>query len=119
MKRNGRPPFQPTGAQRRRCSILAAARMPQSDIALIFGITEPTLRKHFTTELTRGAAECNGQIIESLYEAASGGNVTAQKAWLARQASAEGSVEPMGKKDQREAAAKAPPPDEWEGLVAH
>lgn len=114
-----RPAFQPTQEQRDRCSILAAARMPQEDIALVFGISKNTLCKHFTTELTIGAADRNAVIIESLYSSAADGNVSAQKAWLARQPSPEGSLETLGKKQIADVEARKPPTGEWEGLVAN
>lgn len=115
-----RPPFKPTAAQRVRVAILAAARMSKIDIALSLDIDPKTLDKHFAEELTIGAAKKNAEIHAAMFKAATkGGNVAAQKAWLARHASPEGSLETLGKKEQREAEAKAPPPGEWEGLVKH
>ena len=115
----GRPSFLPTKAQRERASILSAARMSEADIALAFGISRPTLRKHFAKELTVGAAQRNAAMLEQLYRTGIEGNVSAQKAWLARQPSPEGSLETLGKKQIADAEAHKPPTGEWEGLVAH
>ena len=113
----GRPQFQPTNEQRDQCSILAAGRMAEADIAAAFGITRPTLRKHFADELTTGAAERNAAVVVQLYRAAMDGNVAALRLWLARQADQQ--AETLGRKAQREADAADPPPPEWADLIPH
>lgn len=119
----GRPPFKPTKAQRYRCSVLAAARMSEADIARVFGVSVPTLRKHFDEELTAGAAQRNAEISEALFESGKAGNVAAMKAWQMR-ASAPGvpgapSTDGLGKKELQEIEAKLPPAGEWGELVKH
>ena len=113
----GRPQFQPTPEQRSRCSILSAGRMPEEAIASVFGITRPTLRKHFADELTTGAAQCNGAVLEQLYRTAMDGNVAALRLWMSRQGDEQG--EALGRKAQREADAADPPPPEWADLIPH
>ena len=113
----GRPQFQPTPEQRSRCSILSAGRMPEEAIASVFGITRPTLRKHFADELTTGAAKRNAAVLLALYETAVAGNVAAARTWLARQADQQG--EALGRKAQREADAAEAPPAEWADLIPH
>ena len=113
----GRPQFQPTNEQRDQCSILAAGRMAEADIAAAFGITRPTLRKHFADELTTGAAERNAAVVVQLYRAAMDGNVAALRLWLARQADQQ--AETLGRKAQREADAAEAPPGAWADLIPH
>ena len=113
----GRPQFQPTNEQRETCSILAAGQMSEEAIASVFGITRPTLRKHFADELTTGAAKRNAAVLLALYETAVAGNVAAARTWLARQADQQG--EALGRKAQREADAAEAPPAEWADLIPH
>ena len=113
----GRPQFQPTPEQRSQCAILSAGRVSEADIAAVFGITRPTLHKHFADELTTGAAQRNAAVLEQLYRTAMDGNVAALRLWLARQA--DQLVEALGKKAQREADAAEAPPAEWADLLRH
>ena len=113
----GRPQFQPTPEQRSQCAILSAGRMAEAGIAAVFGITRPTLHKHFAAELTQGAAQRNAAVLLALYETAVAGNVAAARTWLARQADQQGAL--LGKKAQREADAAEAPPAEWADLLRH
>jgi len=114
----GRRPFTPTKAQRTKCEILAAGRMSEADIAAVFGISRPTLRKAFAAELTAGAARRTAAALEALYESALSGNVAALRCWLARRAGAEAPAVP-GKKQQAEAEGLEPPSGEWAALLPH
>ena len=120
----GRPPFKPTKAQRHRCSVLAAARMSEADIARVFGVSVGTLRKHFDEELTVGVALRNAEMNEALFESGKAGNVAAMKAWQARASAIPGatdapSTDGLGKKEIQEIEAKRPPAGEWGELVKH
>lgn len=128
----GRPAFKVTDALRRRVSILAAARMPKVDIARALGCDEKTLDKHFSPELTVGIAKRNAEVLVAMFKSARGGNVAAQKAWIARQdvmpetprtpapaPTPEAKPAKLGKKEELEAAANAEPPAEWGVLVKH
>lgn len=117
----GRPEFNPSDAQRKRVSILAAGGMAHEQIAAAIGISRTTLLKHFDGELTKGAADRKAEVLDALFKAAKKGNVAAQKAFLQR---ADGEVKSgrtghLGKKEQAAAAAEeasqpgnkfAPPP---------
>ena len=113
----GRPQFHPTNEQRDQCATLSAGRMPEEAIAAVFGITRPTLHKHFAAELTQGAAERTAAVLLALYEMAVAGNVAAARTWLARQADQQG--EALGRKAQREAASAEAPPGAWADLIPH
>ena len=80
----GRPRFTPTAEQRRMVKSLAAYGLPQSEIAAMLGLrSEKTLRKHFRSELDRGAAEANSQVAQSLYRMATDGkSPAAAMFWL-------------------------------------
>ncbi len=113
----GRPQFQPTNEQRDQCAIFAAGRMAEADIAAVFGITRPTLRKHFADELTTGAAQRNAAVLLALYATALAGNVAAARTWLARQADEQGAL--LGKKARQRADAAEAPPGAWADLIPH
>lgn len=81
MARRGRPPFKPTKEQRDIVESTSGYGIPHDQIARLIGITKPTLEKHFRNELDVGAAKANAKVVESLYEQAVGGNVTAAIWW--------------------------------------
>ena len=58
-------------------------------------------------------------MLEQLYRTAMDGKVSAQKAWLARQADHLGAAEALGKKAQLDADAADTPPSEWAALLKH
>jgi hypothetical protein len=65
-------------------AILAAAGMPERDIAVVLECARGTLRTHFADELAHGRVRCRAQVLKALYAAARApGNVSAAKAWLA------------------------------------
>ena len=80
----GRPRFNPTAEQYRMVKSLAAYGLRQSEIAAMLELrSEKTLRKHFRSELDRGAAEANSQVAQSLYRlATSGKSAVAAIFWL-------------------------------------
>ncbi len=55
--------------------------IPQADICAVIGIAKGTLEKHFRAEIDQGAAKANAKVVESLYNQATGGNVTAAIWW--------------------------------------
>lgn len=96
--------------------------MPHEEIALAFGISTPTLKKHLAAELSIGAHKRRIEVLEALHGAAvNKGNAAAAKAYLAAipQASApDPDPEPMGKKAQANEAAKtAQVGTGWEGIL--
>lgn len=109
----GRPAFQPTATMRRRVAVCAGGGMSHETIATALGISIPTLRKHFETELTAGAHDKRMQLVEKLHAAALKGNASAIKAYLSM--SPEYIVPPKPKAD---AQPPAPAPALPEGKKA-
>lgn len=110
MAKRGRPPFKPTAAMRRKVAAATAGGIPQESIALAIGCTPPTLRKHFATELTIGAAAQRVDVMDALFRKARAGNVAACKAIQAMSpAAAPNGVKP-DKAGAKSAAAAAPKP---------
>jgi hypothetical protein len=100
--------------------------MTHAEIAAVIGISEPTLRLHYATELCAGAAQKRADVVEALFRAATNGNVTAQKAWLAqpRELSDPATMPDKparpGKKEQAAAeAVDAQSGTSWAGLLPH
>lgn len=74
-------PHKPTADSRQQAEMMAGVGVPQSDIALLLGISEPTLRKHYADDLARGMAKANARVGQSLFQQAVGGNVAAAIFW--------------------------------------
>lgn len=119
--KGGRPPFEPTAAQRRQVAISAGGGMSHEDIALALGIARNTLEKHFQGELSVGASKKRLEVLNALYRGAMKGNVAAAKAYLAnepRVAAPPPKPEPIGKKQQAEVEARtAADGTEWGSLL--
>ncbi|MDB5415092.1 MAG: hypothetical protein JWR10_3427 [Rubritepida sp.] len=122
----GRPAHKPTDETRQRVQILTASGMPAWQIASVMLISEPTLRLHYEGDLQLGRASKTAEVIEALFLSAKGGNVSAQKAWLAQfrqlndppQSDAPPANQPVGKKDATRAAAlSAEMGTGWDGLL--
>lgn len=122
--KRGRPAYRATAEKRERVEILVATGMAEEEIARVIGIAPNTLRKHFREELLNGRAKRRGAVIEAMFRAATGGNVSAQKAYvqltdLAPPAArtAEKAAKP-GKKEIAERLAETAAEDTgWNGLV--
>ena len=82
----GRPEYQKTDEDAKNVEALTIAGVTQKLIAEILKISEPTLRKHYRTELDTSKAKANAVISQSLFKLAREGNVTAQIFWLKTQA---------------------------------
>lgn len=72
----------PTDEQREQVKTLSGLGVPQEDICTMIGITEPTLRKHYRTEIDLGFAQANAKIAGSLFKQATSGNTAAAIFWL-------------------------------------
>lgn len=111
-----------------------AAVITQSEIAIVLGIDEKTLRKHYRDELDRGLYKANAKVGANLYKIACGGGreaVTAAIFWLKTRAGwseysppprepkkSPPAQKPLGKKAQADIDANSPPDDEdWADLV--
>jgi hypothetical protein len=77
-KKAGRPPFEPTKEQRDRVEAMVGFGIPEEAIAKHIGVSGPTLRKHFRTEIDTGATKMLTSVAGALYRNAMKGNVTAQ-----------------------------------------
>jgi DNA-binding CsgD family transcriptional regulator len=69
-KRKGRPRYHPTEKERKQVRTMAGLGIPQEQIALVIGLSEPTLRKYFRHEIKVGAIEANTQVAASLWRQA-------------------------------------------------
>lgn len=76
--------YEPTAEQRDQVEIWVGGGLSHEAIAHNLGISQPTLRKHFEAELSHGHAKKGAEMMEAMFRAGIGGNVAAQKAYLAR-----------------------------------
>lgn len=106
---SGRLPHVPTDETRERVAILLGAGMPAWQVAQAIGIAESTLRDHYAAELDSGRAAKRAELIVAMHTAGRGGNVAAQKAYLAMDSDLDAPPEPrpdpLGKKDAANQAA--------------
>lgn len=128
----GRPEHVPTAESRERVRVGAGGGMSHEGLAMVLGISRPTLLKHYAFELGAGAHDARLEVIEAMREVAlRKGNVAAAKLYL-QFAPEEGELAPvqdgdvpaepeepkLGKKAQAEEDAKgADRGTEWEGLL--
>ena len=59
--------------------------LPHEQIAMLIGIDDKTLRKHYRHELDMGKAKANGQIAKTLYSKAIAGDTTSLIWWTKTQ----------------------------------
>ena len=64
--KGGRPCFAPTDKQRGQVEAMTAYGATEEDIAMVVGISRPTLRKHFRKELDVGAVKATAAPVRSL-----------------------------------------------------
>src|SRR5579864_3212459 len=81
----GRPSFAPRPDQRQMVQVLRANGVPIDTIARNIGVSKPTLRKYFKEELYHGYEQVKAAMGAALVKAGLGGNVGAQRYWLATQ----------------------------------
>lgn len=112
-KNSGRKAYQPTDEEREKVRVLKAGGMSNEAIAEAIGISEPTLSKHFSSDLEIGAAKVTAEVLMARYRSAMGGNVSAQNKMLeqvgavrARDKRAPAPPK-LGKKEQQALAAKS------------
>lgn len=63
---------EPTEVTRGKVQSLAQFGIPQDQIAAAIGVSAPTLRKHYATELAAGKLAANRQVAQNLFAYASG-----------------------------------------------
>lgn len=81
----GRPEHEPTERVRGQVKALAAMGATLFEVSVVMAISEPTLRKHYATELATGLIEANAKVAQSLFRQATAQdkpNVTAAIFWL-------------------------------------
>jgi len=126
-ERWGRPSFAKTEENQKLVAILRGKGWSQAQIATHLGCDEKTLRKHFSRELAAGGDLIEAEALQVLYTQMRRGSIPATKALLGElergraappAPKKEPVAEPLGKKAQAEAAAKAPPSG-WGDLVRH
>jgi hypothetical protein len=71
-RKHGQAPYVPTDKDRLTVKIMVAGGIEQSAIALVLGISAPTLRRNFRREIDTGAAEVAGQVLAPLIAMAVG-----------------------------------------------
>lgn len=123
--KRGRPEHKVTDEDREKVRVLKAGGMSNEAIAEAIGIAVKTLTKHFFPDLEIASAKVTADLLMARYQSAIGGNVSAQNKMLEqvgavraqnRRAPTEPKPEKLGKKEERQAAAKrvggrfAPPP---------
>ena len=79
-----RPSFQATVRQRHQVKSMVAFGLRQDEIATLLEITPKTLRKHFRSELDKGALEANAEVMRSLFKMATSGRNTAATIFWAK-----------------------------------
>lgn len=101
-KNSGRHEFQPTDEDREKVRVLKAGGMSMEAIAEAVGISEPTLRKHFSSELDRATAKVRAEVLMARFRSAMGGNVSAQNKMLelVGASAADDKVNARGKKSE-------------------
>lgn len=111
-RNSGRPAYAPTDDEREKVRVLKAGGMSNEAIAEAIGISEPTLRKHFSSELDRATAKVRADLMMARYRSAMGGNVAAQNKMIEQVSAAQvqekraPKPEKLGKKEERQLAAQ-------------
>jgi len=83
--KRGRPEHERTERNANKVSLLFALGHDVKDVAAALGITQPTLRKHYFSEVSQRDAmrlKLKAEVLSSLFDQAKGGNVGAMKKLL-------------------------------------
>lgn len=118
-----RPAHKPTAATRRQVAAAAGGGMRQEDIANGIGITVPTLRKHYSAELSAGAARERMAVLAKVLAQAKKGSTSAARLYLQQVPTSvadpeEGGNPKLGKKEKAQVDAKtAAKGTEWDDLI--
>ncbi len=122
----GRPAHEPTDKERKQVAALAGLGIRMEDIALVMGLSPPTLRKYYSHELEVGLITANAKVAESVFKQATDParpNIAAAIFWLKCRAGwREGGGVPLddppGKKEQAARdAVTAQDGTGWEALL--
>jgi len=82
MAKMGRPPYEPTDADREVAKRLSALGTTYEDIAKKLKISSDTLVKYYGQELEEGRIDANASIAGTLFSQAKKGNTAAAIFWL-------------------------------------
>jgi hypothetical protein len=85
IKKGGQKPYERSKKDQDLVESMAGYGIPQEDIARVVGISPPTLRKYYPSELATGATKTNQKVAERLFQHCMGtgqGSVTACIFWL-------------------------------------
>jgi len=77
----GQKPHSPSDKDKNLARTLSGLGVPQNDIAILVGVSKPTLLKYYRDDLDLGLAEANAKVAGSLFQQATGGNVAAAIFW--------------------------------------
>jgi hypothetical protein len=83
LKLVGHPHFHPTDEDRTKIARMSRLGIPQTQIAIVFGIDPKTLRKHCRKELDQ-AIEANVKVATTLFNMATSGKNTAATIFWAK-----------------------------------
>lgn len=75
----GRKRYEPSSADREKVAVLIGSGMTIEEIAKAMAISEPTLNRHYRSELETGALRKRGEMLVALHRVAGKGNVAAIK----------------------------------------
>ncbi|MBR1004746.1 hypothetical protein [Bradyrhizobium liaoningense] len=81
-KSAGRPEIKVTASDREKVEILIGGGMAVEEIAAAVDMAVNSLKKHFGAELKRGRSRKQAAMLEAMFKAGVGGNVSAQKAYM-------------------------------------
>lgn len=98
-KAAGRPEFTPTDEQRQNVEILIAGGMGLDEVAHAIGVAENTLKKHFPQEIKVARSKKRAEVLVAMFNSAKGGNVSAQKAFIALNGAASADEDFVGRND--------------------
>jgi hypothetical protein len=121
VNKGGRPSHTYDTKIAKQIKLLSAMGIPDFDVAKVVGISAPTMRKYYTTELEVGHIEANAQVAQSLFRQATNDvkpNVAAAIFWMKCRAGWSENQDEVGKKEAANALAKAADVGtSWEGLL--
>jgi DNA-binding CsgD family transcriptional regulator len=81
INRGGQPAFVPTPNQRETVKVMVAAGIQQLHIAVLLGISRPTLRKHFRHEIDLGTAQITPVVLAAHLKLIEAGDMRAIEWW--------------------------------------
>ena len=81
-KKVGRPAYLVTADTRAEVYNLSIVGTRYEDIALVMGMSNDTLKKHYKNELEKGRIEANAAVAGTLYEKAKQGDTSSMIFWL-------------------------------------